>query len=381
MLRLIIRELLFRKGHALLMLSGLVSVSALATAYFTTEKAATKETTRVARDLGFNLRILPRETDMDAYWFQGFSDHTMPEASVDKLASADGVFMTFNHLMASLRQKITIQDREVVLVGVAPTVTSPDKKKRPMGFSIEPGNLHVGHQVGLRLGLKAGDTLTVSGRDFNVERVMVEYGTEEDVFVYGSLKDVQALTGMEGRINEIKAIDCLCLTSDQDPASILRAELEKMLPDAKVIQDRVQADARARQRQMVQKKFAFLSPFLMTVGAVWVAVLSMLNVRERRSEIGVWRALGKGGISLGGMFLGKAVLLGLLGGLIGFWIGNVLAVNVGPGIFQVTAKAIQTEWSYLLWSIIATPVLAGAAAFIPAMMAVVQDPADTLRES
>ena len=153
-----------------------------------------------------------------------------------------------------------------------------------------------------------------------------------------------------------------------------------MLPDAKVIQDRVQADARARQRQMVQKKFAFLSPFLMTVGAVWVAVLSMLNVRERRSEIGVWRALGKGGVSLGGMFLGKAVLLGLLGGLIGFWIGNVLAVNVGPGIFQVTAKAIQTEWSYLLWSIIATPVLAGAAAFIPAMMAVVQDPADTLRE-
>ena len=115
------------------MLSGLVSVSALATAYFTTEKAATRETTRVARDLGFNLRILPRETDMDAYWFQGFSDHTMPEASVDKLASADGVFMTFNHLMASLRQKIIIQDREVVLVGVAPTVTSPDKKKRPMG--------------------------------------------------------------------------------------------------------------------------------------------------------------------------------------------------------------------------------------------------------
>jgi putative ABC transport system permease protein len=381
MLRLILRELLFRKGHAFLMLSGLVSVSALATAYFTTETAAARETTRVARDLGFNLRILPKETDMDAYWFQGFSDHTLPEESVNKLANADGVFMTFNHLMASLRQKIMIQGREVVLVGVAPTVTSPDKKKRPMGFSIDPGKLHVGYQIGVRLGLKAGDTLNISGQDFEVERVMVEYGTEEDIYVYGSLKDVQTLTDKEGRINEIKAIDCLCLTSDQDPASILRAELEKMLPDAKVIQDRVQADARARQRQMVQKKFAFLSPFLMTVGAVWVAVLSVLNVRERRSEIGVWRALGKGGVTLGGMFLGKAILLGLLGGFIGFWIGNALALSVGSGIFQVTAKAIQTEWSYLVWSVIATPVLAAAAAFIPAMMAVVQDPADTLRES
>ena len=381
MLRLIIREILFRKGHAFLMLSGLMSVSALATAYFTTETAATRETTRVARDLGFNLRILPKETDMDAYWFQGYSDHTMPEESVSKLAQADGVFMTFNHLMASLRQTITIEGRDVVLVGVAPTVTSPDKKKRPMGFSIEPGHLHVGHQIGVRLGLKAGDTLRLAGQDFKVERVMVEYGTEEDVYVYGSLEDVQVLTGMEGRINEIKAIDCLCLTSDQDPASILRAELEKMLPDAKVIQDRVQADARARQRQMVQKKFAFLSPFLMTVGAVWVAVLSILNVRERRSEIGVWRALGKGGGTLGGMFLGKAMLLGFFGGFLGFWIGNLLAVNVGPSIFQVTAKAIQTEWSYLVWSVAITPVLAGAAAFIPAMMAVVQDPADTLKES
>ena len=33
----------------------------------------------------------------------------------------------------------------------------------------------------------------------------------------------------------------------------------------------------------------------MVAGAVWVAVFAMLNVRERRSEIGIWRALGKSG--------------------------------------------------------------------------------------
>ena len=381
MFALIFKEMAFRKGHALMMLCGLVSVTALVNAYLTTESAAARETSRVARDLGFNLRILPKETDMDLYWFQGFSDQTMSEETVERLANFEGVFMTYNHLMASLRQKIVIGGGDVILVGVAPTLTSPDKKKKPMGYSIEEGTLHLGYQIGQRLGLRAGETLQVSGQDFLVAKVLVEYGTEEDVYVYATLKDVQAITGKQGQINEIKAIDCLCLTSYQDPIAILRKELEKMLPEAKVIQDRVQADARARQRQMVQKKFEFLSPFLMICGAVWVAVLSILNVRERRSEIGIWRALGKGSGLIGGMFVGKAVMLGLVGGLIGFWIGNLLALNVGPEIFQVTAKAIKTEWSYLLWSLILTPLLAAAAAFVPAMMAVTHDPANSLRES
>ena len=142
----------------MLMLTGLVSVTALTTSYLTTEDAAARETRRITRDLGFNLRILPRETDMDTYWFQGFSDQTMSEETVEKLASFDGVFMTYNHLMASLKQKILLGGKQVVVVGVAPTVTSLDKKKRPMGFSIDPGTLHMGHQVGKRLNLKGGTT-------------------------------------------------------------------------------------------------------------------------------------------------------------------------------------------------------------------------------
>ena len=58
-----------------------------------------------------------------------------------------------------------------------------------------------------------------------------------------------------------------------------------------------------------------------------------------------------------------------------------MALEVGPSIFQITAKAIKTEWSYLAWSLILTPLLAAAASFIPAMLAVTQDPAETLRES
>jgi ABC-type antimicrobial peptide transport system permease subunit len=89
---------------------------------------------------------------------------------------------------------------------------------------------------------------------------------------------------------------------------------------------------------MVQKKFEFLSPFLMVCGAIWVAVLSALNVRERRPELGIWRALGKGGGFIGGLVIGKAMMVGLLGGFLGFWVGNLIALEVGPRSFKSPLK-------------------------------------------
>jgi hypothetical protein len=142
--------------------------------------------------------------------------------------------MTYNHLMASLRQKITLGGGDVILVGVAPTITSPDKKKRPMGFTIEEGTLHLGYQVGQRLGVKSGDMLKLADRDFKIAKVMVEYGTEEDVYVYGTLKDVQEIAGKPGQINEIKAIDCLCLTADQDPIASCVGSWKKYCPKPKL---------------------------------------------------------------------------------------------------------------------------------------------------
>ena len=264
-------------------------------------------------------------------------------------------------------------------MGVAPTVAAPGKKNK-LGFSIGSGNLQLGYQVSQRLGLNPGDHLKLGDREFSVEKCLFEYGTEEDIYVYGSLIDVQTILGLDGEINEIKAIDCLCLTSDEEPVKILRAELEKVLPEAKVIQDRVQADARARQRQMIEDKFNFLSPLLIVIGAAWVGILAAINVRERRQEIGTLRALGHGSGTIASIFLGKAIMIGLVGAVVGFAVGTALALHYGPEIFKITAKALQTKWSLGLWALMATPLFAACSSFIPAMLAVTQDPAETLRD-
>ena len=377
---MILKELWHRKANTALSLLGLAGIVAFIVGFLTTSDAANRETRRITRDLGFNLRIIPGQTDMDRYWFDGYSAATMSQETVSRLAAQEGIFMSYNHLMASLKQPFQLQGREVILMGVAPTITSADKKKRPMGYSIKTGTVQLGFQVANRLGVKPGDQLSLGAEEFAVTKCLVESGTEQDIYVFGHLDDIQGVLGLDGQINEIKAIDCLCLTADEEPIKILRQELAKVLPEARVIQDRVQADARAKQRQMMENKFSFLSPFLLVVSALWVGVMATLNVRERRAEIGVFRALGYGSGRIAGLFLMKAILLGCVGAVIGFALGNALAMSVGAQIFKVTAKAIQTDWSLLGIAVLATPFFSAIASFIPAMLAVAQDPAVTLRE-
>jgi len=92
------------------------------------------------------------------------------------------------------------------------------------------------------------------------------------------------------------------------------------------------------------------------------------------------RALGYGSGKIAFLFLGKAVAIGLIGAAVGFGIGTGLALKFGPDIFKVTANMIKPTIELLYWSLIASPAFCALSVFIPAMIAVTQDPAVTLRE-
>jgi len=380
-LKLIAKELRHRRANALLSLAGLTATVALFVAFFTLAQASKRETVRVTRDLGFNVRIVPRDTDMDQFWADGFSNQTMPEDAVQRLASYKNIFFAYNHLVATLQQPFELAGKRIFLIGVAPAITAPEQRKQPMGYQIKAGTLIAGAQVAQRLGLKRGEKLKLGNESFTVERCLVETGTPEDVTVYGALADMQRVLSLPSRINDIKAIDCLCLTAAQDPLRVLRAELQRALPEAKVVQLRTLADARAKQRQTSVSYFNFVTPMLLIVCAAWVGLLAAQNVRERKTEIGVLRALGQHSGRIAALFLGKAVLIGLAGAAAGYGIGTAVALNFGPEIFKVTANAIKPESLLLGWSLLVAPAFAALVSSIPAILAVNLDPAETLRET
>lgn len=247
-----------------------------------------------------------------------------------------------------------------------------------MSSAVEPGSVHVGYEVAQRLKLEKGNMLDLAGESFRVARCMPEVGSIDDIRVIGSLVDVQRILKLDKQINEIKAIDCLCLTADQDPLGILRGELERALPEAKVVLLSAMADARAKQRQMIERYAAFSIALLLIISAAWIGLMAVMNVRERTSEIGLLRALGLGSSSIWLLFIGRAVLIGIAGAFIGYGLGCWLALSAGPHIFQMTAKAIHADPQLLGWALLAAPAFAAVASFIPATLAVTQDPAATL---
>ena len=207
-----------------------------------TEEASRRETVRVMRDLGFNLRVIPAATEMGRFYLTGFSDRTMPEESLAALASARN--LSYNHLVGVLHGKVTVEGRDVLVMGISPEEAPPGKKKPPMVHAVEPGTIQVGAEIAHDLHLKKGDRLEVGGRSFRVARCMPEMGSADDMRIVGSLPDMQAVLGLEGKINEIKAIDCLCMQPTENPQGILQAEIERTLPGTRVVMLSSIAEAR-----------------------------------------------------------------------------------------------------------------------------------------
>ena len=376
--RLIIKEIAHRKLNFLLSLLGVVAAVALFVAFYTAGKGSDRETTRIMRNLGLNLRILPKQTDMDDFWLTGYSKHTMPVEYVEAMASHSG--LGYAHLLPMLKERFVWGDRTIVLVGVLPEVSPVDKKKPSMSYTVEVGSVFVGAQVALGGGLKVGSVIELGGKSLRVARCLEAKGGEQDITVYAHLDDVQEIVNKPGQINEIQALNCLCFDEDRNKLAALKRRLAEVLPEAEVVQMRAMADARFAQRRTVRDYLAVIVPVVLVLCAGWVGLLAMINVRDRRQEIGILRALGFDSGRIASLLLGKAVIVGLVGAAIGFAIGTWIALHYGPSMFSVTGDKLAPMYDVLWWSLAISPVFAAMASLLPTMSAVLADPAVTLRE-
>lgn len=382
-IRLFFKEIVHRKINFILSLLAITVAVAFFIAFLTAGKASDLETRKIMLGMGQNLRIIPRETAMDQFWLRGYSEYSMPEEYVYRFAKYKG--FSYTHLTATLQKMILWRGKKVILTGILPEVFPPDKlQQKPMTFSIKPGTVYVGHELAVSLNIKKGNTIEILGSSFEVIKCLPQSGSTDDIRMYGHLHDIQKLVDMEGRINEIKALECLCLIETgkiaDDPFLLAKKQLQQILPQAKVVLLQGIAQIRQRQRAMIEGYLEYITPVLLIVSFAWVGILVMLNVRDRRQEIGILRAVGYSSGRIAALFLGKAIFLGLLGAVIGFVIGTCLSLQFGPDIFKITANKIKPVYGLLLWSMIAAPAFSALAAFVPSMIAIAQDPAQILRE-
>jgi len=382
-LGLILKEIRHRKVSFLLSCLAVMTAVGLYIAFVTTARASMHETRKIMLGLGQNLRIIPKQTRMDKFWITGFSEHTMPQEYLDRFTRHKG--FSYTHLTATLQKSITWRGKTIILTGILPEVFPPDKsKQKPMTFSVKPATVYVGFDLAQSLGIKEGDVIRIRGKDFTVARCLSQSGSSDNVRIYGHLDDIQTILKLPGQINEIRALECLCVieSSDEeiDPRQLAERELSQLLPEAKVLLLEGIAMIRQQQRAMISGHMAFIIPVVIVVCGAWIGVLAMMNVRERRGEIGLMRAIGYGSAKILMLFLGKVLIIGLAGALVGFFAGTALATTFGPEIFKITARSIRPQYILLVYSLVAASVFAVISSFIPIAIAISNDPSDILRE-
>jgi putative ABC transport system permease protein len=376
-LGLITRELRYRWTGFAVSAAGIALAVAACIAMLSMHTSVEDETRRVQRDIGFNLRIIPRETDLEGFLLRGYAEETMPEEIVKRLAAHKTV--AYNHLVATLEQPIDLNGKPIILTGLSPTMFPPGAQKPPLRATIEPGTTELGHHIAKRLEVTKGDTLNVLGQSFTVARVAPEAGNRDDMRVWVNLQDAQHVLDKEGRINEIQAIDCLCLTADRSPQEILRREIAEIAPEAQVAMLTGIATARARQRQLMEKLSQTAAPALAAAAALLVGVLAYINIRQRRKELGILRALGRSSATIATLVLGKAALAGLAGAAAGSLLGAAFALTYVPQVSAITGAKFQLEPHWYLAALMLAPIVAALAALIPATLAATQQPAEVLR--
>jgi putative ABC transport system permease protein len=138
-------------------------------------------------------------------------------------------------------------------------------------------------------------------------------------------------------------------------------------PDPQTLRLQVESD--------VQTLFYALAGLALLVGAVAIANATLLNVIERRPEIGLRRALGATRGHITRQIIIEAAQTGTIAGVLGTTIG----------ILAVAATAVARQWTPIIDPaiLLAAPVIGiatgAAAGTLPALNAARTPPADTLR--
>jgi len=136
-------------------------------------------------------------------------------------------------------------------------------------------------------------------------------------------------------------------------------------------------EARAAAAVAFTELFLGLGAVALIVGGVGIANVMLMSVLERRSEIGLRRALGATQRHIAMQFVSEALALALVGGVLGVLLGAGIAV----------AYALSQDWMPIIpavavvGGVVAAVAIGALAGFYPAMRAARLSPTDALRGS
>ncbi len=400
---MVFKEIRRRKGR---LISGLLAIT-LGIAVIVAIQSITSVSRQVVAKkldlLGANIMVLPQGATVDDYFSADVDAPTFPEEYVERIATS--MIPGVDNMSPKLSRRIEIDGSSVILTGILPanelvskpiwqasglmgaelelacapsgneesSLTEADlKAQRKAVDSLAMNEVWIGSSVAERIKLGADSTLPIQGQTFAVTHVLPETGTVDDNRVFAHLHAVQGLLGINGQVSNIEIMGCCSEISDG-----LLGKLRNILPDTKIVTIGNIVNTQIETNTLMAKVALVLLVIIVIVGSFSIGNYMWANVEERRKEIGTLITIGWGRHHIYWLFLTKSIVLGLAGGILGYFVGTVAAIILGPYLAGLEIAPVP---GYFWWSVAVAVLIALAGSWYPTFRAARIDPALIMQE-
>lgn len=322
-----------RKGKMIFLVLGLlIGISTIVTLLSITESMSRDIEDRLDQ-FGANVVMVPRSENLSLsyggitvggvnYEMNEFDEKEIPQIRTIKNKQNLGA------VAPKVLGASEVRGKSVLLMGVDFEIELPLKTWWNLQGAAPSGKdeVVVGSETASSLKLGVGDTISLADRNFTVAAILKPTGATEDGIIIGDLHAMQQVLGKEGKISMVE-IAAFCRDC---PISEMVLQIAEKFPNAKVTALQQAVMSKMQSIEMF-KSFSYgIAALVIFIGSLLVFVTMMGSVNERTREIGIFRAIGFRRGHVMQIILLEAIVVGLVGGFLGFASGNGIAWAVLP---------------------------------------------------
>lgn len=258
--------------------------------------------------------------------------------------------------------------------------------KNPLAFTSKADSIALSRKFADRSGLRDGDKLTVQTqegtKELTVRALFKSVGAGEVFDGSVAVMDIYAAQDIFGRAGRIDRIDVM--NSADVSVDDLQRRLAAQLP-AGIKVERPTMRGQSLENSVSTMNFGMtVMSFLAFIICAFLIFNSFsINLNQRSREIGILRSIGvtRGGVQA--MFLGEAVVIGVVGSAVGVLGGYFLATVAIRVVLRVSAtmygfistpKALEFNYTFAAEAFVVGVIVSLIAAWLPARAAAQLDP-------
>ncbi|RIY19929.1 ABC transporter permease [Bifidobacteriaceae bacterium NR026] len=295
--------------------------------------------------------------------------------SLNKHWNVDGAWPSSGNVMVgrdvSLAMGLKIGSRIAIAYRAGDNSSDSHKPAQKSQDKSQDNQTEKSSQNKLVEGRVSTDIMDTHGTTFRVCGIL-DTGDAEDSMLYATNADLRALTGVK------RGADVIAYSSSAPNVdAVVRSinDMTSMRVRAQQVTKVTAADTGII--AMLRSLFWIVSLVVLALMMVGVSTTISSIVQQRRNEIGLRKALGASAKSIGVEFTAESGLYGFIGGIAGTAVGYGFARLLASMVFS---RDLSVNWWLVAFSIVFSVAASCVAALPPVLRASRIDPAIVLRE-